>query len=504
MDLRRATERSLPRGRFGRWITTMVTGAPRPKPGKPACATQRDDRRNPLQFMKTPRVPLIVLLSLLGGAAALAESARTDSAAVDALLRQAEQNIEQHRMGDIQLRIVDAAGRPRAGASVAVTQRTHHFRFGSIVFELLPENHFTSEQDALFKQRFTQLFNLAILPFYWDGYETVAGRPAWQRTLEVATWCKAHGITPKGHPLAWTHVAGTPAWLGDLPPEYGQPLLQARIIGAVKGFSGTVDLWDVANEAANTLPWDAAMRLRSRVESERYDSEGPSIATIADWVEPCYRWAHTANPQATLLLNDFGQIAWPPIRDRFFALVKELQRRGTPLHGIGLQAHEPRTEWYHPQKVWDTLERYRELGLPIHFTEFHPHSLGTPISGGYKDGNWSEQNQAEFARIMYTLGFGHPSVVSFTWWDFTENDSYIKGSALLRKDLSPKPAYLVLDELINRRWKTRAQMTTDAEGRITLRGFYGEYQVEPAAGQKTAHTFQHVPGVASEWTIRLQ
>lgn len=435
---------------------------------------------------------------------AVVGAVRADSDVVEALLARAHQNIEQCRKGDIRIYVTDAAGRPQAGVTVRVDQRTHHFLFGSIAFELLPANHFTPEQEAVFKQRFTQLFNLAILPFYWDGYEPVPGRPGWARTLEVAAWCKSHGITPKGHPLAWTHVAGMPAWLYELPPDYSKTLLQARVVGNVKGFAGTIDLWDVANETANTVVWDAAMKMPGRIEGERYPGTGPSIAEIADWVEPCYRWAHAANPDATLLLNDFGQIAWPPVRERFFAFVKELQRRGTPLHGIGLQAHEPRTEWYHPQKVWDTLERYRELGLPIHFTEFHPHSLGAPISGGYKEGVWSEENQAEFARIMYTLGFGHPSVVSFTWWDFTENDSYIKGSALLRKDLTPKPAYEVLDQLINHQWKTHTALKTDADGRIALRGFYGEYQVRPETGAAAPVTFQHVPGAASEWSVRLQ
>jgi GH35 family endo-1,4-beta-xylanase len=444
---------------------------------------------------------LLVLLVILGWVGAA--SARDDDTAVQALLAQADRNVELYRKGDIRLRVVDAAGRPLAGVPVAVDQRSHHFRFGSIVFELLQVNHFTPEQEAVFKGRFTQLFNQAIIPFYWDGYEPVPGCPAWAKNLEVAKWCREQGITCKGHPLAWTHVAGMPAWLHELPPEYGKTLLQSRIVGIVKGFAGTIDLWDVANEAANTVSWDRAMEMQDRVEDERYQNAGLSVEAVADWVEPCYRWARAANPQATLLLNDFGQIAWPPVRERFFALVKELQRRGTPLDGIGLQAHEPRTEWFHPQKVWDTLERYRELGLPIHFTEFHPHSLGAPISGGYKEGTWNEENQAEFARMMYTLAFGHPSVVSFTWWDFTENDSFIKGSALLNKDLSPKPAYRVLDQLINHQWKTHAKLTTDGEGRIVLRGFYGEYQVHPETANGGSFTFPHTPGTASEWTIRL-
>ena len=443
---------------------------------------------------------LMPLLSVCFAACTPAFAAAPDEAA--AIFAQAEQNIVQYRQGDIHLRVVDAAGQPVAGVPVVIEQRTHQFRFGSILFELLDEQHFTPEQTALFQERFKQLFNLAVFPFYWDGYEPVPGCPEWQRNLRVARWARSQGILCKGHPLAWTHIAGMPAWLRDLPPDTATTLLQSRIVENVKGFAGTIDLWDVVNEPSNTVSWETALRMPDRVEDARYDDRGPTIQAIADWVEPCYRWAHDSNPEATLLLNDFGQIARPANRERFFELVQELQRRGTPLHGIGLQAHEPRTEWFHPRKVWDTLERYRTLGLPIHFTEFHPHSLGSPITGGFKDGTWTEENQAEFARMMYTLAFGHPSVVSFTWWDFTENDSYIKGSALLNRDLSPKPAYRAIDELINHRWKTRARLVTDASGCLTLRGFFGDYAVRPESAA-SGSTFQHRAGTASDWTLRL-
>ena len=124
---------------------------------------------------------------------------------------------------------------------------------------------------------------------------------------------------------------------------------------------------------------------------------------------------------------------------------------------------------------------------------------------------WSKISSAEVRLSMQLkmVAKGHcPSVVSFTWWDFTENDSYIKGSALLNKDFSPKPAYRAIDELINRRWKTHTRLVTDANGCIALRGFYGDYDVRPEAAPApaaaTAPAFHHVPGVATEWTLRLE
>jgi len=222
-------------------------------------------------------------------------------------------------------------------------------------------------------------------------------------------------------------------------------------------------------------------------------------------VAPCFEWAHAANPEATLMLNDFGQIAYPILRKRFHDLVQELKARNTPLHGIGLQSHEPRLQWYSPEEVWSTFESYQDLELPIHITEFHPHSSGAAIEGGYREGIWSEETQAEYAEQMLTLAFGHPSVVSFSWWDFTENDSFIKGSALLNKDMSPKPAYDTLDRLINHEWKTRESLRSDDSGQVQLNGFYGNYEVRiiDEAGKLQEFELSHTPGAETHCTFTL-
>jgi hypothetical protein len=50
-------------------------------------------------------------------------------------------------------------------------------------------------------------------------------------------------------------------------------------------------------------------------------------------------------------------------------------------------------------------------------------------------------------------------------------------SGLLHKDMSPKPAYNVLVKLIKKDWWTETDLTTDADGTATFRGFYGEYEL---------------------------
>jgi len=48
-------------------------------------------------------------------------------------------------------------------------------------------------------------------------------------------------------------------------------------------------------------------------------------------------------------------------------------------------------------------------------------------------------------------------VASITWWDLSDRFAWQNAPAgLVRADLSPKPAYRVLDRLINHLWRTDA------------------------------------------------
>ena len=79
---------------------------------------------------------------------------------------------------------------------------------------------------------------------------------------------------------------------------------------------------------------------------------------------------------------------------------------------------------------------------------------------------------------IYTMLFSHPAVAAITWWDFADRNAWQGAPAgLLGKDLKPKPAYTALKDLIKNQWWTRAELTTDADGRVAFRGFLGEYKV---------------------------
>ena len=127
------------------------------------------------------------------------------------LLRQANDNIETYRKGDAVIKLKIASGTPLSNATVEIKQTSHDFLFGGRMFDIV-DNKFLLRPDT-YKQRFKNLFNLGILPFYWPGYETEQGKPEWGKMLPVIEWAESNGITLKGHPLAWATRSGAPQWL---------------------------------------------------------------------------------------------------------------------------------------------------------------------------------------------------------------------------------------------------------------------------------------------------
>ena len=59
----------------------------------------------------------------------------------------------------------------------------------------------------------------------------------------------------------------------------------------------------------------------------------------------------------------------------------------------------------------------------------------------------------------------------------TLGENYYHGG-LFRFDMTPKPAFYKLKELIEERWHTEEELVTDENGCAEFRGFFGDYDVE--------------------------
>ena len=346
-----------------------------------------------------------------------------------------------------------------------------------------------------YQQEFAALFNYATLPFYWGAFEYQQGKPDYARLQTMADWCVSHNITPKGHPLIWQQV--WPSW-APRGADSAIPLLKARVDDLIPRYKDTIRYWDVVNEANYAAEYDPA-----NGESMWVRRDGPLsvVGTALDWA----RNAGKELPY-TFIYNDYN------VDNPNVTLLTGLQKEGKLPDAIGLQSHMHSGTW--PlTKVWAVCQKFRKFGKPIHFTET------TVISGPKRDADggappatdWSttsdgEAAQAKYVAEFYTVLFSHPSVRAITWWDFSDLNSWMGApSGLVRKDMSPKPAYTALMDLIHRQWWTTITAKTNSSGTIQRRVFYGDYTITVTNSKGTTKTVKVTfPESAPPMFVKIQ
>jgi hypothetical protein len=140
------------------------------------------------------------------------------------------------------------------------------------------------------------------------------------------------------------------------------------------------------------------------------------------------------------------------------------------------------------ERAWEVCEQYARFGKPLHFTEL------TVLSGEHgwqREQPWpstpeGEAHQAEYVEKLYTVLFSHPAVEAITWWDFNDGEWQGAPAGLVRADLTPKPVYHRLMELVKGKWWTIAQAETDETGEAHFRGFLGRYRITVTTPEASA------------------
>ncbi len=402
----------------------------------------------------------------------------------------ASERIERHRKSEVTVIVQMPDGKPFAGAELSLTQTRHAFLFGCNIFRWgrIPD----PQREEIYRQRFAAIFNYATLPFYWRGYEWERGKPNHGYTERVVAWCQEHGIVCKGHPLVWDHPASSPEWLPDDFAEIERLSMQ-RVRDIVQRFAGRIDIWDVVNEPTHLGP--------NNPHKSKMAAWGAHLGPVA-YTALHLKVARAANPKATLLVNDYRT------DDAYLRILQQLKdEQGRWLFDVvGIQSHMHGGVWS-ASRTWQVCERFAQLGLPLHFTET------TIVSGPRIDRErWGEttpegeERQAEATARFYTLLFSHPAVQAITWWDFSDDGAWMGAPAgWLRRDMSPKPVYERMLELIKGEWWTKASGRTDSKGEWRTRAFYGDYEltIRTPDGRVSKQKLSVRRGADNSFKIRL-
>lgn len=411
------------------------------------------------------------------------------------ILAGADERIEKYRMATANLSVVTGDGKPLSDANVKIEQMEHEFLFGinqsySMWFAIFTKKFGRQSlspdiyrrlkrfkvSDSKIEEclnRFTEFANYTSLPVAWPVYERKKGQTTHRLYDNAITWLHDKGFKVIAHNLVWNN--NTPEWV----PRDCKGIAKAvekRVRDFVSYYKGKFDYFLVFNEAARPF--------RTIFAKDKMTKCFREIEHIT-FVSKPFKIAREVNPTAKLMINEVAILDHHGFPD----LLRHLKdSNANPLYDIiGIQSHMHGRIW--PlDGVWKICELYSTFNVPLHFTELTVLS-GTPISGkgyGMETTPDGERQQAEYVVNLYTTLFSHPTVEAIQWWNLTDHGAW-KGvpAGLLRKDMSPKPAYNALINLIKKKWWTKVEKTTSKQGECEFKGFLGDYKITiiPNVGQ---------------------
>lgn len=385
-----------------------------------------------------------------------------------------ESRIRKFRTKEINIKICDGHGKGIPYLEVEICQLKNDFPFGNVagrIQEYYRNGKGDSAEAEVLKEKFKAIFNSATVTCYWVEYhagpalstEILQGYHFYESFAKTVEWAAGAGLNVKGHPLVWTVPKAVPEWVRYYDDKTIMKFLEVRVRNLVRRYKGIVKIWDVVNEPM----WETTFsNLQNRQWPHMED-----IRRIADYIEPVICWCREEDPEAFLLINDYGMeldkfdingeelkgndgsiVTAARQRQRFIELIEELKARGTPPDGIGLQS---RSGWIPPDVQWKIYDEFAVTGLPLHITEFNG------ING-------DDEKEADYIRNYMRVAFAHPSVTGFFFWG--------SGALSERGMFNEQPVvFHTLYKLLNEEWKSNIKMVTDKDGIIRFTGFIGEY-----------------------------
>ena len=444
-----------------------------------------------------------------------------------------DENIEKYRKADADWKIKGL----KAGTKVEVEQISHAFIFGAHIFNY--DQLGTDERNEKYKELYGTLFNSATVAFYWKTLEPVEGEPRfdgeyrdtaaywntvkdpknephWRRPAPgpVINFCESKGIRIHGHPLVWGNFKWHfPEWLNaKLPaalhkswlpenwsnswspvsekinmendfsaeqleamfPDFAVELetsMAKRIAQIAFKYGKRVQSWDVCNESAEDYNL-------GRMVPDSAICKSVYGMMPGDYTYRAFKLADSMLPKtAKLNINDYY------LKQPYVDQTKDLMERGCKIDIMGAQMHlfdpqicldiaDGKSDVQDPLVVMKTMETLSQTDLPLHLSEI---TITSP--------NNDERGQAIQAVItynLYRLWFSIKNMMGITWWNVVD-DCGAPGepsvSGLFSRDMEPKPSAKILQELINKEWKTRTSVKAGAGGSVKFRGFRGKYRL---------------------------
>lgn len=247
--------------------------------------------------------------------------------------------------------------------------------------------------------------------------------------------------------LVWDEGLGEgwePDALYNLGTQEARDLLFPTIQQEVAHYRGQVKAWIVANEVTDGR----------RKDANGFWTVNPWYQTIGPtYVEEAFNLAHQQDPNALLLINDFGFETGSEAASRrtsMLAAIDYLRSRNVPVHGVGIQAHLNANGF---ARNFDTaayrtfLANIAARGLPIFITEMDVQDDGLKADIASRDAGVADVYSRYLSvalqepAVKVVLNFGLSDRYTWIQEDFPRRDGAPRRPLPFDENLQPKPAY---------------------------------------------------------------
>lgn len=283
----------------------------------------------------------------------------------------------------------------------------------------------------------------------WDTYN-------FKLADALVAYGKKNNLKVNGHTLIWHNQL--PSFAKNIQDvDSFKTFFTSHINTIAARYKGLLLSWDVVNEA---LEEDGSMR-----KSIFYEKVG------ANYVNEAFQLAQAATPNTELYYNDYN-IEQPKKRAGCLALLRNIQKAGIRIDGVGIQGH------WHVNKVplkdiEESIIAYASLGLKVMITELDIEVLPRDFSGAdinkktasnpllnpYVNGipdNVLQQQAADYQNLFKLFLKHKDKITRVTFWGVNDGQSWlnnwpVKGRTnyplLFDRNFDPKPAYQKIMDL---------------------------------------------------------
>jgi endo-1,4-beta-xylanase len=266
---------------------------------------------------------------------------------------------------------------------------------------------------------------------------------------QIYAHADAQGQLMFGAHLVWDEGFGE-GWgedeLWSLSKQEAEDLLWPIVRASVKRYRGRTAAWSCVNECVDASEADGLRR-----DVPWYATIGPS------YVPKAFRIAHAADPNAILVLNEFGfetDDEWDTAADKRSAalrVIDALLADGVPVHALGVQAHLRAADFaagkFDAAGYRRFLRDVQRRGLHVFITELDVlddglRAANVPRDKGVANAYRTYLNAAlaePVVRAVLTFGLSD----RYTWLqeDYPRDDGAPRRPLPFDEALQPKPAY---------------------------------------------------------------